>query len=71
MFLSEDVQKAKAFGDFISRCAEWKLSTADALNLNRHFAWYNTVVQKIEEHVLELQKTFEKPKEDTSIKKGK
>lgn len=71
MFLSEDVQKAKAFGDFISRCAKWDLTTADALNLNRHFAWYNQVVQKIEDHVLELQKSFEKPKDDTSTKKGK
>jgi hypothetical protein len=70
MFLSEDVQKAKSFGDFITTKAKWDLTTAEAIQLNKHFIWYNQVVLKIEEHVLELQKTFEK-KEDTPSKKAK
>lgn len=70
MFLSEDVQKAKAFGEFISTKASWNLTTAEAIMLNKHFIFYNQVVQKIEEHVLELQKTFEK-KEEPAAKKAK
>ncbi len=66
MFLSEDVQKAVAFGDFISKYAKWDVSTSDALQLNRHFIWYNSVVKKIEEHVLELQKVIELPKDKAS-----
>lgn len=70
MFLSEDVQKAKAFGEFIATKAKWDLSTGEAIALNKHFIFYNQVVQKIEDHVLELQKTYEK-KEDTAPKKAK
>lgn len=68
MFLSEDVQKAVAFGDFISKNAKWELTTGDALALNRHFIWYNSVVKKIEEHVLELQKVIEMPKDKPAAK---
>lgn len=71
MFLTEDVQKAKAFGEFIATKANWNLSTAEAINLNKHFIFYNQIVQKIEEHVLELQKTYEAKKEDTAPKKAK
>jgi hypothetical protein len=70
MFLSEDVQKAKSFGEFISTKAKWDLTTSEAIILNKHFVFYNQIVQKIEDHVLELQKTYEK-KEDTPAKKAK
>jgi len=62
MFLSEDVTKAAAFGDFVRKRAKWEMSTEEAIELTKHLAWYNGMVRKIDEHVLELKRTFEAPK---------
>jgi hypothetical protein len=59
MFLSEDVTKAAAFGDFVRKRAKWEMSTEEAIELTKHLAWYNGLIRKIDEHVLELKKTFE------------
>ena len=68
MFLTEDLQKCMAFGEFIHKHAKWELTTADAVSLNRHFAWYNSLVKKVEEHILELQKVIKAP--ESSEKKA-
>lgn len=69
MFLSEDVTKAAAFGDFVRKRARWDMSTEEAIELTKHLAWYNGLIRKIDEHVLELKRTFEAPKPAES--KGK
>lgn len=70
MFLSEDVTKATAFGDFVRRQARWEISTEQAIELTKHLAWFNGLVRKIDEHVLELKKTFEAPKQAPAADKG-
>ena len=69
MFLSEDVQKARAFGEFIGRFATWTLGTNDAIALTKHLAWYNTMVTKVEDHVMELQKVIQAPNTESKSKK--
>lgn len=69
MFLSEDVQKARAFGEFIGRFASWSFGTNDAIALTKHLAWYNTMVAKVEDHVMELQKVIQAPAEPVKGKK--
>lgn len=71
MFLSEDVQSARAFGEFIHKHAKWELSTGDTITLTRHFSWYNSVVKKIEEHIFELQKVIQPPKEEAKPEAAK
>jgi hypothetical protein len=75
MFLSEDVQKAQAFGEFLHKHAKWELATPDVLQLNKHFAWFNYMVTKINDHVLELQKVHKAPEDKAEpkpeAKKGK
>jgi hypothetical protein len=67
MFLSEDVTKAIAFGDFVKKHAKWSMSTEQAIELTKQLAWYNGLVRKIDEHVLELKRTFEAPKHTASV----
>lgn len=62
MFLSEDVTKATAFGDFIRKKSKWEMSTDEAIELTKHLAWYNGLIRKIDQHVFELKRTFEAPK---------
>ena len=69
MFLSEDVQKARAFGEFIGRFATWTFGTNDAIALTKHLAWYNTMVTKVEDHVMELQKVIQAPNTESKSKK--
>ena len=62
MFLSEDVTKAIAFGEFVRKKAKWDISSEEAIELTKHLAWYNGLVKKVNDHVLELRRTFEAPK---------
>jgi hypothetical protein len=61
VFLSEDVEKAKAFGNFISKHARWDMTTDEAIMLNRHLAWFNALVGKVNDHVLEVVRQVGKP----------
>lgn len=60
MFLTEDLQKAIAFGEFIKKHAHWRLTSTTAIDLAKHFAAYNTFLKKIEDHILEVQRVIKK-----------
>ena len=62
-FLSEDVMKARAFGEFINQHGRWNLTTSEAIQLTKHLAWYNSIIKKIEDHIFEVQRKIEKPVE--------
>jgi hypothetical protein len=62
-FLTEDKEKALAFGNFIAKNATWNLSTQEACDLTKHFAWFNSLVKKIEDNIFELQKVHNPPAE--------
>lgn len=70
-FLSEDKEKAVQFFQFIIKQAKWDVSTADAMELNKHLLWFQGCVKKIEDHIFELSKVVEAPEIKPESKKGK
>lgn len=58
-FLSEDKEKAVRFSQFLIQHAKWNVDTAQACELTKHLAWFNTLVPKIESHIFEVQKVHE------------
>jgi hypothetical protein len=60
-FLSEDKEKAYAFGAFLAKHARWELTTQESCDLTKHLAWYNTLPGKIESHIFEIQKSYQAP----------
>lgn len=67
-FLSEDKEKAYAFGAFLGKHANWQLNTNEAIELTKHLTWYNTLPAKIESHIFEIQKTYQAPVENKKAK---
>ena len=60
-FLSEDKEKSVQFFQFVIKHAKWDLSTAEAMDLNKHLLWYQGLVKKIEDHIFEIAKVHEAP----------
>lgn len=58
-FSAADKDKAIQFGDFISKHAQWSLSTSEAIILTKYLSWYNEIVQKIDAHILEVERVAE------------
>lgn len=65
-FLTEDLEKARLFGEFIFDKAKWDLKTGEAFQLQKHFAWYTALNKKIESHIFELQKVINAPSPETT-----
>lgn len=69
MFSEDDLKRAAQFGQFLAK-AELKLSVAEWLEFNRLLSWYNGVVKKIGDNILEVQKVIPPPPA-SEPKKGK
>jgi hypothetical protein len=70
-FLSEDKEKAVQFFQFIIKNAKWDVSTADAMELNKHLLWFQGCVKKIEDHVFEVAKVHDPVEVKPEAKKAK
>ena len=73
---SEDVEKARSLGKFLKDKANWDLSTKEVIELFQHLMWYNTLVQKLQDNIIELKdfkskEELEKESPKKPIKKKK
>jgi hypothetical protein len=60
-FTQEDAKRVRDFGQFILEKASWKLTTAEAIQLNKFLIFYNTLANKVDANVMEVSRVINKP----------
>lgn len=70
-FTDDDKIKCINFLKFVLERASWSLTTKEALELNKHLAWANSLPAKIEANVFEIKsvKTDVEPPKQSKAKK--
>ena len=68
MFTEDQVKQAKEFGQFIARKAKFdQMTTAECIELVKHFQFYNKLVVQLEDHILDIKKIVEKPAKKSKV----
>ena len=69
-FTEDEAKKHAEFINFVFKRATWNnMTTAEALEVQRHFLFMQMFQKKVDEHIMELKEVIEKPAPKTKGKK--
>ena len=62
MFSEDDVKKADQFAKTLAK-ARFDFTVTDWLSFHQQLVWYNSVIKKIQDNVLEVKRVTDPPEE--------
>ena len=62
-FSEDDKNKAVAFLNFVYKNAKWSFTSEESFEYGKHVMNFNALIKKIDEHILEIIRVTNAPKE--------